>query len=117
MATHDGQPIAVGTTLRRVRVMRDGAPAAPQAIDRLSDGESIEGLELGEGESIALGSLDGHHVDARVVSVPEREVRRRGLRQALRRVRQATQAGEIAEPLDMQRIVLGLVREAFGEED
>jgi len=53
-------------------------------------------------------------VRVRVRQPTERERTRRGLRQALRRVRVATQASEIAEPLDMQRLVLALVSEVFG---
>jgi hypothetical protein len=116
VATYDGQPITVGTKIADATVMRDGAPAGPQSIAGLSEGESIAGLVLDEGERVEFGRMDGSSVSCRVVAEPSRERTRRGLRQALRRVRAATQASEIAEPLDMQRLVLALVKEAFGDD-
>lgn len=116
MATYDGQPITVGTVIADATVIRDGAPAGPQSIAGLSEGESIAGLVLDDDERVEFGRINGPSVSCRVVAEPARERTRRGLRQALRRVRAATQASEIAEPLDMQRLVLALVKEAFGDD-
>jgi len=115
VATYNGDEIAIGARLRGT-VLRDGAPAGPLSPDELSDGESIQGLVLGEGERVRLAGLNGSDVAFLVVPEPARERTRRGLRQALRRVRQATQASEIAEPLDMQRLLLALVSEVLGDD-
>ncbi|MGA1608975.1 MAG: hypothetical protein ACO4CT_18455, partial [Planctomycetota bacterium] len=116
VATYDGQPIALGATIAGV-VLEDenGAEAAPEFPP--NPAHRVRGLAFDDGETWVQLGASGGRATVCVVSVPERDRRRRGLRQALRRVRQATQAGEIAEPLDVQRLVLGLVREAFGEED
>jgi len=115
VATYNGDEVAIGARLRGT-VLRDGAPAGPLSPDELSDGESIQGLVLGEGERVRLAGLNGSDVAFLVLAEPARERTRRGLRQALRRVRAATQASEIAEPLDMQRLLLALVSEVFGDD-
>lgn len=115
MATYNGDEVAIGARLRGT-VLRDGVPAGPLSPDELSDGESIQGLVLGEGERVRLAGLNGADVAFIVRAESARERTRRGLRQALRRVRVATQASEIAEPLDMQRLLLALVSEVFGDD-
>jgi hypothetical protein len=116
MATYNGQPITVGTKIADATVMRGGAPAAPASIAGLSEGESIAGLVLDDGERVELGRMDGSSVSCRVVAEPARERTRRGLAAALGRVQAATRAGEVAAPIDVQRLVLALVRETFGGE-
>jgi hypothetical protein len=116
MATHNGQPIAIGTVIADATVLRGGVPAAPQSIDGLSAGESIAGLVLEENERVQFGRLDGSSVSCRIVAEPERVRARRGLAASLGRVQAATRNGEVAAPIDVQRLVLALVRETFGGE-
>ena len=115
MATYNGDEVAIGARLRGT-VLRDGVPAGPLSPDELSGGESIQGLVLGEGERVRLAGLNGADVAFLVVPAPARERARRGLAAALGRVQAATRAGEVAAPIDVQRLVLALVRETFGGE-
>lgn len=111
-AVYNGQTLADGDEIDAQ--MSAGRMLGPSPVLAEDD---VAGLVLTDGwlAIVVRGGPDG--VRVRVRQPGEREVRRRGLRQALRRVRQATQRSEIAEPLDMQRLILGLVREAFGEDD
>ena len=111
------------TAVYQGRTLADGEEIDAQLVEGRHLGptpvlaeDDVADLVLSEGwaAQVLRGGPDG--VRVRVRQPGPRETRRRGLRQALRRVRQATQAGEIAEPLDVQRLVLGLVRETFGGE-
>ena len=112
MATYNGE--TVRGILRHVQCeTSDGAIVSPSMP--IDPSIRIRGLALEDGEAWRLVGASGDGTaDVEIVAEPARERTRRGLRQALRRVRVATQASEIAEPLDMQRIVLALVSEVFG---
>jgi len=112
VATYNGE--TVRGILRHVQCETpDGAIVSPSIP--IDPSIRIRGLALEDGEAWRLVGASGDGTaDVEIVAEPARERTRRGLRQALRRVRVATQASEIAEPLDMQRIVLALVSEVFG---
>jgi hypothetical protein len=114
VATYNDQP-ATGA-IRGVTLEDDAGEAISPSLPPMA-GARVRGLALGDGESWRIiGAPGDGTADVEIVAEEPRVRARRGLRQALRRVRVATQASEIAEPLDMQRLVLALVSEAFGGE-
>jgi hypothetical protein len=113
MATYNGQPAPQRIAGARLE-LEDGTDALlsfpPDPAAR------VRGLELDDEEGwFPIASHDDGTVD--IVLTRDAQVgRRRRVRAVLRRVRNATRDGEVAAPADVQRLLLALAAEVFGDD-
>ena len=112
MATINGE--AVQGILRGVQLEdASGADVAPEFPPRAD--VRVRGLVLDDGETWVQIGASGGLATIKIVAEHPRERSRRGLLPTLRRVRNATRDGEVAAPADVQRLLLAIAAEVFGD--
>lgn len=114
MATYNGEPVSTVIIEGVILENADGQRVEPEFPP--NGAHRVRGLTLEDDETWLQIGADAGVATIAIERSPRTRIRR-GLRGSIRALANAVRAGELADPQDMQRLVLALVREVLRGED